>query len=591
MSCFISVTGGDGSQNANQSHPESEDERDDDEHVPGTKTPLALHKVGGPLVGSGNNEDNNRPCPPKKSRSSPKKANFSNEKLKVPQKVRQNSRLVIKKQPPVEPHIRTRHNHTIFYCDICGKSYFKKVSFLKHKLAHESGKTKGASTKVIEDTTGPDDKEKECPVCQDGVQPTEYYAHLLSHEEDAGIVAESRKEFKCNHKDCTCSFNIEENLKVHIDVDHSELNSESLMTVKKCDVCNFCYDTSHDLLAHMKRVHKEMMSTVLYCPICTQSFTISENLIVHMGSHITEQQTCFTCKEKFLNRQELLQHFRDHHNLQTSKECGMCNEKFDDIYEHKTHLITVHKKGEIFICSFCGKRCYFSYAFMRHMSVHKVMDKRKHGCNDCNEVFSNSNKLSHHRVKFHGALKHSCSICGREYMAKSTLEKHMREHRNEGHHCTVCDRHFAFKARYDEHMISHKTEKPFTCELCGSSFKSKRDLGRHYATHDKKLECSICGRKFATNFSLKNHLRMHSGETCMCSYCGYEFHSSRTLHRHLRKYHTGDNPQTLRPLKKLRHFRTKWKDDDGNYVFAKSGVNPGPSHAAQPCEKASLINE
>ena len=43
----------------------------------------------------------------------------------------------------------------------------------------------------------------------------------------------------------------------------------------------------------------------------------------------------------------------------------------------------------------------------------------------------------------------------------------------EKHPCETCGRVFTAKITLRQHMITHTEDKPFTCEFCGKSFRSR----------------------------------------------------------------------------------------------------------------------
>lgn len=54
-------------------------------------------------------------------------------------------------------------------------------------------------------------------------------------------------------------------------------------------------------------------------------------------------------------------------------------------------------------------------------------------------------------------------------------------------------------------MICHQTERPFICERCGNTFKSKHALDRHTKiTHQKDKACEHCGKLFGSKAQLGN---------------------------------------------------------------------------------------
>ena len=60
--------------------------------------------------------------------------------------------------------------------------------------------------------------------------------------------------------------------------------------------------------------------------------------------------------------------------------------------------------------------------------------------------------------------------------------------------CQICGKIVTHMKR---HMEVHIELKPFRCENCGKSFKSKRELKQHHQkvhTEVKKTECLICAQ-------------------------------------------------------------------------------------------------
>jgi KRAB domain-containing zinc finger protein len=54
------------------------------------------------------------------------------------------------------------------------------------------------------------------------------------------------------------------------------------------------------------------------------------------------------------------------------------------------------------------------------------------------------------------------------------------------------------------------------CQICGRLFVEKRRLERHVSVHDenrtRNFECTMCGAKFFEQCHLDSHVRTHTGE-------------------------------------------------------------------------------
>lgn len=482
--------------------------------------------------------------------------------IKVTNKMMNQIKLGAPSSSPPQPYLGPVQYHKILTCEICNKIFFFESTFALHKQAH-------ANNEIQEQDNAWD--MKECVVCKGCFKQKELYQHLLSHEIDG-----CEKLHFCYVEGCGRCFQIGENLKIHQELDHQNLLSADIpFPVKKCEVCNLCYNSSIHLNLHMKSVHDEILQTLvsLHCPTCDQGFIAIENLVVHMHTHTSEDlQTCPMCKENLEDRSTLLAHFQAVHNTAISKKCGMCGEAFEDPFWYKDHLRKVHKKLETFICSICGHVSYLEEEHSKHVIEHSEVTEIGFPCADCDQVFQSEELLLRHRVKIHGVAQVSCKLCGKEYASRRSLFSHQKaKHVQDGGYCHPCDQYFPTQRSYDYHLSQkHSEETQYFCEVCGGSYKTEKLLKRHQLSHCQDFECGVCGRKFNNQVALDRHSGMHSEALFVCDFCGYQFHSTKTLRKHTLTYHTGKNPKPLYRQQKPRTPRTRWKDLEGNYVYAKN---------------------
>ena len=115
--------------------------------------------------------------------------------------------------------------------------------------------------------------------------------------------------------------------------------------------------------------------------------------------------------------------------------------------------------------------------------------------------------------------------------------------------CPLC----AYVTRYPAWMRKHETvharnHRPFSCDVCGSSFKLRSQLNYHKRIHEApSLACSVCDFKCTQKCVLDVHMRTHLEERPFkCQLCEYTTKRKADLAIHHKCMHTG------RPRKKKR---------------------------------------
>ncbi|EGW03242.1 Zinc finger protein 646 [Cricetulus griseus] len=212
-------------------------------------------------------------------------------------------------------------------------------------------------------------------------------------------------------------------------------------------------------------------------------------------------------------------------------------------------------------------------------------------CNQCGKTYRHGGSLVNHR-KIHQTGDFICPVCSRCYPNLAAYRNHLRNHprckgsepqvgpiseaggSNEPQNVAEAGQEQAligqlqeeFKvepfeepARVKEEVweettvkeeeLEHRletaekgcqtevsSERPFSCEVCGRTYKHAGSLINHRQSHQTgHFGCQACSKGFSNLMSLKNHRRIHADpRRFRCSECGKAFRLRKQLANHQR---------------------------------------------------------
>ena len=120
-------------------------------------------------------------------------------------------------------------------------------------------------------------------------------------------------------------------------------------------------------------------------------------------------------------------------------------------------------------------------------------------------------------------FKLCCSLCSATLSNFAQLKKHFRKiHKMRGY-AICCNKKFLQRSILVDHIEWHKNPNLFRCELCQKSYKDKRCLDLHIASHTQSQEriykCQVCSKSFFKKCIYKIHLRLHDEKNFSCMEC------------------------------------------------------------------------
>ena len=453
-----------------------------------------------------------------------------------------------------------------FACNVCGKSFRKKLSLNAHKASHSRTRRPALSTATYVQPTVPSSESRD-----------------INGHNSKDLRKCKMGKFACNV--CGKSFQKKLSLKAHR-ASHSRTRHPTLPAATHVQP-TVPSSESRDINGHNSQTLKRKMGKFA-CNVCGKSFQKKPSLNAHKSHHSFKRRksplsdsrsgihlrkcirtfSCNQCTKSFLTERSLRSH-KSHHSrfnntspdpaieeqngvrgLNTRKELLLTS----SLLRKQSNASTFPKsKPRVFICGVCGKKFLDKKNLHRHKGHHSrgssILNPKlsnTYECSTCLEFFHSRSSLKCHKNRLHEAVDPEsfvCPFCDLRFSSREDLWMHKQDLHStaDPFTCIRCDGRFGTKRTRDRHVCPGKENRDKESSVKQKTTvesKPALDSGRQ-ETH----ECKTCLQTFPSTRSLSNHKRSHAGVTspCVCSICHKGLSSKRSLLRHKQSQHSSTN--------------------------------------------------
>lgn len=276
---------------------------------------------------------------------------------------------------------------------------------------------------------------------------------------------------------------------------------------------------------------------LIQCSRCSLKFNSLHESLMHVKRKCREIYHCKQCPKIFPSETTRERHVAAAH-IEKPVNCNLCEKVFKTNVILKKHLKQIHYGERKYVCSICGKGLIDLTTLNLHTESHKPKGELR--------TFTRATNPTRRVNKTH--FCETCGITCHSYSSYYThvKNKHFEQFKARGltitlFHCTECKHSCKTKAELTSHMRVHTGERPFMCNQCPSSFKLVNHLNEHKSAIHlglKKYQCTICGKKLNDKGNFDVHVRRHTGEKPFtCDICLSTFYGNREMKKHKARHH------------------------------------------------------
>ena len=259
----------------------------------------------------------------------------------------------------------------------------------------------------------------------------------------------------------------------------------------KCSIenCDFRGKHNHDMMQHVRRVHKKSDASYL-CQTCGKGFQHESRLKIHVAlvhekkprSEVLNKRPkpyqCNSCERTFSTQGHLKQHQILHVDESTkSIKCNYCDSQYQNVADYNDHVVKVHSEDAEDLGSYHCDPCDISFCLTKILDLHYqiVHQEKRYTCHICLKSLTNAWRLKQHIDGIHKGLKpysgkssKKCPFCDNWDIKTEMLKDHVsRVHPNEPlpFMCDKCDHKTFNKYNMESHIkIMHTQKKEYLCD-------------------------------------------------------------------------------------------------------------------------------
>lgn len=290
-------------------------------------------------------------------------------------------------------------------------------------------------------------------------------------------------------KTCQREFTLEGNLKRHINQVHLKLSR-----FFDCQKCGENFDYERDFKVHQKEFHPEP-TKIFQCSFegCGKILSSQKSVNRHIRTqHVVSRPVfaCDMCDAKLNSKQNLTEHKKLSHSIESKFECQLCERKCKSKSILNMHIKQVHN-DPTYECDECDKKFHTNTRLKEHLTIHS--NTRPFQCFYCETYFKLPNILRKHELNVHSAeKKYSCDHCSYKSNYNFVVKTHMQRHEDQKTYifgCTmqdggtqVCSNNdipCTIRCKTKYHLDMH-IERNHTEEGIASKFETETKLAKYF---------------------------------------------------------------------------------------------------------------